>query len=113
MDARGAAAPELLVVAGEASGDLHAARLLSELGRRLPGLASFGLGGEELRAAGLDAVADSAEVAVLRVLPRIREVFRALLSEVDRRRPRAALLVDFPDFNLRLARELKRRGVPV
>jgi lipid-A-disaccharide synthase len=112
-------APELLVVAGEASGDLHAARLLAELARRVPGLAAFGLGGAELRAAGLDAVADSAEVAVvgitevLKVLPRIRAVFAALLREVDRRRPRAALLVDFPDFNLRLARELKRRGVPV
>jgi lipid-A-disaccharide synthase len=109
----------LLVVAGEASGDLHAARLLSELERRMPGLAAFGLGGAELRAAGLDAVADSAEVAVvgitevLKVLPRIRAVFAGLLREVDRRRPRAALLVDFPDFNLRLARELKRRGVPV
>jgi lipid-A-disaccharide synthase len=109
----------LLVVAGEASGDLHAARLLSELTRRVPGLAAFGLGGAELRAAGLDAVADSAEVAVvgitevLKMLPRIRAVFAGLLREVDRRRPRAALLVDFPDFNLRLARELKRRGVPV
>jgi lipid-A-disaccharide synthase len=112
-------APQLLVVAGEASGDLHGARLLAELVRLVPGLTSFGLGGAELRAAGLEAVADSAEVAVvgitevLKVLPRIREVFAALLREVDRRQPRAAVLVDFPDFNLRLARQLKRRGVPV
>ncbi len=109
----------LLIVAGEASGDLHGARLLSELRRLVPGLSAFGLGGGELRAAGLDAVADSSEVAVvglvevLRVLPRIRQVFAALLAQVDRRRPRAAVLIDFPDFNLRLARQLKRRGVPV
>jgi lipid-A-disaccharide synthase len=110
---------ELLVVAGEASGDLHGARLVSELRRLVPGLETFGLGGDELRAAGLQPVAHSSEVSVvgitevLRVLPRIREVFAELLAEVDRRRPDAAVLIDFPDFNLRLARELEKRGLPV
>jgi lipid-A-disaccharide synthase len=110
---------ELLVVAGEASGDLHGARLVSELHRLIPGLSVFGLGGDELRAAGLDPVAHSAEISVvgitevLRILKRAREVFAALLVEVDRRRPAAAVLIDFPDFNLRLAKELKKRGVPV
>lgn len=110
---------ELLVVAGEASGDLHGARLVSELRRLVPGLVTFGLGGDELQAAGLQPVAHSSEVAVvgitevLRVLPRIKEVFASLLSEVDRRRPDAAVLIDFPDFNLRLARELERRGLRV
>ena len=107
------------MVAGEASGDLHGARLLAELRRLVPGLRAFGLGGAELRAAGLDAVADSSEVAVvgvvevLKVLPRVRQVFAALLAEVDRRRPCAAVLIDFPDFNLRLAGRLARRGIPV
>ena len=107
------------MVAGEASGDLHGARLLAELRRLVPGLRAFGLGGAELRAAGLDAVADSSEVAVvgvvevLKVLPRVRQVFAALLAEADRRRPRAAVLIDFPDFNLRLAGRLARRGIPV
>ena len=110
---------ELLVVAGEASGDLHGARLVTELRRLVPGLETFGLGGDELRAAGLEPVAHSSEVAVvgitevLRVLPRIKEVFAALLREVDRRRPDAAVLIDFPDFNLRLAKELERRGLRV
>jgi lipid-A-disaccharide synthase len=110
---------ELLMVAGEASGDLHGARLLTELRRLVPGLRAFGMGGAELRAAGLEAVADSSEVAVvgvvevLKVLPRVRQVFAALLAEVDRRRPRAAVLIDFPDFNLRLAGRLARRGIPV
>ncbi|MFL6200743.1 MAG: lipid-A-disaccharide synthase [Thermoanaerobaculia bacterium] len=112
-------AKELLVVAGEASGDLHGARLVSELRRLVPGLVTFGLGGDELEAAGLEAVAHSSEVAVvgitevLRLLPRIKQVFAALLSEVDRRRPDAAVLIDFPDFNLRLARELEKRGLRV
>lgn len=110
---------ELLVVAGEASGDLHGARLISELRRLRPDVETFGLGGDEMRAAGLEAVAHSSEVAVvgivevLRVLPRIRQVFAALLAEVDRRRPAVAVLVDFPDFNLRLARQLKKRGLKV
>ena len=113
------AGEELLVVAGESSGDLHGARLLAELRRLVPGLRAFGLGGAELRAAGLDAVADSSEVAVvgvvevLKVLPRVRQVFAALLAASDRRRPRAAVLIDFPDFNLRLAGRLARRGIPV
>ncbi|HVG06649.1 MAG TPA: lipid-A-disaccharide synthase [Thermoanaerobaculia bacterium] len=110
---------ELLVVAGEASGDLHGARLVSELRRLVPDLVTFGLGGDELQAAGLQSVAHSSEVAVvgitevLRVLPRIKQVFAALLREVDRRRPDAAVLIDFPDFNLRLAKELEKRGLRV
>lgn len=109
----------LLVVAGEASGDLHAARLLAELRALVPDVRPFGLGGDELAAAGLERLADSSEISVvgltevLRVLPRAREIFAALLAEADRRRPAVALLVDFPDFNLRLARELAARGVRV
>jgi lipid-A-disaccharide synthase len=109
----------LLMVAGEASGDLHGARLLAELRRELPDLRVFGLGGEELRAAGLEPVADAREIAVvgiaeaLRVLPRARAIFRRLLAECERRRPAAAVLVDFAEFNLRLAGELRRRGMRV
>ncbi|HEX9944855.1 MAG TPA: lipid-A-disaccharide synthase [Thermoanaerobaculia bacterium] len=110
---------ELLVVAGEASGDLHGSRLISELRRRVPELTTFGLGGDEMQAAGLQAVAHSSEISVvgltevLKVLPRAREVFADLLREVDRRRPALAVLIDFPEFNLRLAKELKGRGLEV
>lgn len=110
---------DVLLVAGEASGDLHGAPLVAELHRLVPGLRPFGLGGERLAAAGLDLVADSAEISVvglsevLRVLPRAREIFDRLLEEVDRRRPRLAVLIDFPEFNLRLAKALEDRGVPV
>jgi len=110
---------ELMMVAGEASGDLHGARLLAELRRLRPDLSAFGLGGDEMQAAGLDSVAHSAEVAVvgitevLKELPRIRQVFAALLAEAERRRPAVAVLVDFPDFNLRLAGKLKQLGIRV
>ncbi len=104
---------------GEASGDLHGARLLQELQRLDADLEPFGLGGEELRAAGLDCVADSSEISVVgiaeafRILRRAREIFAELLSEVDARRAAAAVLIDFPDFNLRLAKALHQRGVQV
>ena len=109
----------LLVVAGEASGDLHAARLLTELKRLRPDLAPFGMAGDESARAGVELLAESREVAVvgisevLRVLPRAREVFDQLVEEAARRRPPVALLVDFPEFNLRLVKKLKRMGVRI
>ncbi len=109
----------LLVVAGEASADAHGARVLERLGRLLPSVECFGLGLQQLGAAGLSAVADADVLRVvgiseaLRKLPKIRGVFKRVLEEVRRRRPAAALLIDLPDFNLRLARRLKRLNVPV
>jgi len=111
--------PSLLVVAGETSGDLHAGRLLAALYQRMPEISAFGMGGAELAAAGLECLASSEDIAVvgiteaLRVLPRARTIFHTLLAEVDRRQTRFALLVDAPDFNLRLAKALRRRGVTV
>ncbi len=111
----------LLISAGEASGDLHGAALLAAL-RQLAWpveVECFGLGGERLRAAGCETVVDAKDVAVLGLaevvahLPRIYREFRRLLAEVDRRRPDAAVLIDFPEFNFRLARQLHRRGIPV
>ena len=108
-----------MIIAGEASGDLHAARLLTELQKLAPGLQVFGLGGREMRATGAELIAESAEISVvgisevIRILPRARKIFRDLLAEVDRRQTRMALLIDFPDFNLRLAKALRQRGVSV
>ena len=110
---------EFLISAGEASGDLHAARLLQELLALDPTLRAFGMGGPELRSAGMDVVADSSEISVvgiteaLKILPRARQFFDLLVHEVVRRGATVAMLVDFPDFNLRLAKALKRRGVRV
>jgi lipid-A-disaccharide synthase len=109
----------LLVVAGEASADAHGARVVDQLGRVLPGVECFGLGRERLKAAGLSAVADADALRVvgiseaLRGLSKIRGVFKTVIREVERRRPSAALLIDLPDFNLRLARRLKKLNVPV
>jgi lipid-A-disaccharide synthase len=109
----------LLVVAGESSGDTHAAEVVAALRRLRPGLEAFGLGSQRCAEAGVELLADSSEIAVvgitevLKILGRAREIYRALLDEVDRRGTRTALLIDFPDFNLRLAKALKKRGVRV
>lgn len=109
----------VLMVAGEASGDLHGARLLAELGALSDRLEVFGLGGERMAAEGLECLAESSEISVVglaevfRVWSRARQIFDQILDEVDRRRPRLAVLIDFPEFNLRLAKALHERGVPV
>src|ERR1700687_5854489 len=112
-----APATEILISAGETSGDLHAARLATAL-RERSGARLFGRGGERMREAGVELVADSREVSVvglteiLHRLPQIWKVFRRLLREARRRRPALAILVDFPGFHMHLARELRARGVP-
>jgi lipid-A-disaccharide synthase len=112
-------ADEILIVAGEASADLHAARALSELRRLRPGVHAFGVGGARLREAGLEAIAPAEDISVMgfaEVLPRIPRILgilRRLARAAKERRPKAALLVDLPDFNLRLAAKLKRLGIPV
>lgn len=112
-------ATDLLVVAGEASGDLHAARMLAELKALVPETRAFGMGGDELAAVGFETLAASREIAVvgitevLKILPRARRIFHSILDEVERRGTRTAVLIDSPDFNLRLAKQLHRRGVRV
>jgi lipid-A-disaccharide synthase len=109
----------LLVSSGEPSGDLYGGELLRHLRPLLPDLVAFGLGGDRLQSQGLRLqahVRDLAVVGLLEVLThlrRIRGVFRGLLAEVDREPPDLAVLIDYPDFNLRLARELRRRGIPI
>jgi lipid-A-disaccharide synthase len=110
---------EILIVAGEASADLHASRALEELVRLRPGVSAFGVGGPRLRAAGLEALAPAEDISVMGLaevlprIPRILGILRDLARAAAERRPRAALLVDLPDFNLRLARKLKKLGIPV
>jgi lipid-A-disaccharide synthase len=111
--------PRLLVSCGEPSGDLYAAELVRELLRRETSLEVFGLGGDRLAEQGARLLAHVRELAVVGLLEvvkhlsRLRAVFASVLDEVDRRPPDVAVLIDYPDFNLRLARELRRRGIPV
>jgi lipid-A-disaccharide synthase len=106
-------------VAGEASGDLHAADLVAALRLHLPDVQLFGIGGERLREAGMATVADAGEVTIVgitEVFGHLRVLLRAYRSLARRLKddpPDLCVLVDFPDFNLRLAKLAKRAGVPV
>ncbi|MCB9833327.1 MAG: lipid-A-disaccharide synthase [Planctomycetes bacterium] len=110
---------EIFIVAGEPSGDQHAAGLLEALRARDPDLLAAGFGGPRLAAAGMDLLEDLASEAVMGLfpvlasLPRIRGWFRRAEEELGRRRPAALILVDYPGFNLRLARIARRLGIPV
>ena len=106
---------QILLSAGEASGDMYAARLASELKKRAD-VEIFGMGGAQMRAAGVDVVTDYSEIAVLGIteilkhLPQLRRAMRNLVEQAERRKPALAILTDFPGFHLRLARKLKPRG---
>jgi lipid-A-disaccharide synthase len=108
--------PTLLLSAGEASGDMYAARLATEIKKRMD-VEIFGMGGPQMRAAGVDVITDYSEVAVLGIteiishLPSLVRAMRRLVNEARRRRPVLAILTDFPGFHLRLARKLKPFGV--
>ena len=111
----------ILIVAGEASGDVHAAKLVRELKASAADqhFRFFGSAGEGMRAEGVDATitADGLSIVGLleigRALPMFWGVYRKLLTEVKRRNAKLAILVDFPDFNLKLAKALKKSGVTV
>lgn len=110
---------DIFISAGEASGEAYGALLIAAATKLEPDLRFFGLGGPKMRTSGCDVVVESHDVAVVGLaevvahLPRIYSRFRRLLREIDRRKPKAAVLIDFPDFNFRLAKALHKRGIPV
>ncbi len=111
--------PRIFLSAGEASGDHYGAQLIAELHSRHPDATFFGLGGKEMEASGLDRIVRAEDVAhmgiteVIRHMPRIYGEYRRLVASIKKRRPDAAILIDFPDVNLRLARELRKLNIPV
>ena len=109
----------ILIVAGEASSDLHAANLVKEIKASMPKLEFFGLGGTKMEKQGVKLYANIVDLAVvgfLEVLKNIRKfkaIFNQLLREIDKLNPHLAILIDYPGFNLRLANELKKRNIPI
>lgn len=111
----------ILVVAGETSGEQHAAGLIREIQGQNPQrrLSWFGAGGPSMRAAGVELLQDVTRLAAIGPwaaffqLRSYWRLYRDIVSQVRRRRPRVAVLVDFPEFNLRLARRLKRMNISV
>jgi lipid-A-disaccharide synthase len=109
----------VLVSCGEASGDLYAGALARELHVLDPGLRILGLGGERLAASGGELVGDFHGLAVtglaeaLRVIPRSLQMYRRLVRTARAVRPDVAVVIDFPDFNFRLAAALRGLGIPL
>jgi lipid-A-disaccharide synthase len=110
-----------MIVAGEPSGDAHAAALVNALRKAEPQkqFEFFGATGPLLRAAGVDSVVRTDDLAIMglleiaRVLPKFWRAFKLLKQAATERQPGAVILVDWPDFNLRLAHALHRRGIRV
>lgn len=109
----------MLLVAGEASGDLHGATLARGLAALAPGIALAGMGGARMAAAGvrilhgIDRTGVVGGTEALGRLPALWRIFRDLARCLRERRPRALVLIDFPEFNLRLARRARRLSIPV
>jgi lipid-A-disaccharide synthase len=121
MSVESVEALRLMVVAGEESGDAHAAALVRALGERAPAtrFEFFGATGARMREAGVESVVRDEDLAITglleiaRALPRFASAYGALRRAALERRPDAVVLVDWPDFNLALARSLRRKGLRV
>ncbi len=110
---------KVLISAGEASGDLYAAGLVEALRRHRPDIEFFGCAGPRMQQAGVRAVVDAHSLAVVGLvevvthIPRIYSEYRKLLKAARAEQPEIAILTDSPDFHLRVARRLKKLGIPV
>jgi len=110
---------KVLIVAGEASGDLHGANLVRAMGEVDPDIRFYGIGGKRLEEAGVELVARSSEMAVVgltEVFSKfgfILSVFFRLKKSLAAEKPDLAVLIDYPDFNIPLARAAKKSGVKV
>ncbi|MEN8140658.1 MAG: lipid-A-disaccharide synthase [Thermodesulfobacteriota bacterium] len=109
---------EVMIVAGEASGEMYGARLATELQRAVPGLTISGMGGPAMAAAGVEILVDTATMAVMGLVEVISHFFtiraaRKKLVARMKKRPRLLILIDYAEFNLLLAKEAKALGIPV
>src|SRR5947208_4129427 len=112
-------AMRIMIVAGERSGDIYGGELVAALRARIPELSAFGCGGEAMRGAGVETLEDAHRLSMAGItevvtgLARAWRALRRLAREAERRRPALAVLIDFPDFNLRLAKRLRALGIRV
>lgn len=109
----------ILIVAGENSGEKYGADLVHQFKKLHPSLSFFGIGGKHMGREGVNLLFPVEELAVVGVfeiishLPRIKKIFNKIKREIKRQKPSAAVLIDSPDFNLRLAKKLKKLSIPV
>lgn len=110
---------EIWIMSGEASGDLYGARIATELKRQDPSLKLRGMGGLNMRRAGVETIVDSTELGVIGVVEVLEnivkfiKIFLLLLKEAKRVKPRGVVMVDYPGFNIRFAKAMWKIGIPV
>ena len=110
---------KLFVLAGEVSGDMHAAGVIAQLLKARPDISVFGIGGEKLRALGADLLYDASQTSIMGFIDVLkhsgflRQVIRDLKEAVRREKPMAAFLIDYPGMNLLMARFFHELGIPV
>ena len=110
---------QIMIVAGEASGDRHAAKLVNALHDAEPNIEFFGAAGPRMRASGVEPIVLSDRLSIVglaeigRALPLFLSAAKELKKAARERKPDAVILVDFPDFNLKLAKALKKQGIAV
>ncbi len=110
---------EIWIIAGEASGDLYGARIAAELKRRRPDVVVCGMGGVEMRKAGVELLVDSSELGVIGLVEVLENIFKFirillyLIREAGKRRPLEVILIDYPGFNIRFAKAMWKAGIPV
>lgn len=110
---------KIMMIAGEASGDLHGSSLVLALKELEPGVKLIGMGGEKMVGAGLQSFQDIRELSVIGFfeilisLEKFKAAFNVLVGKLDSERPDCVVLIDYPEFNLRFAKEAKKRGIPV
>ncbi|MGQ9608868.1 MAG: lipid-A-disaccharide synthase [bacterium] len=111
--------PSIMMVTGEASGDTHCSRLAYKLKELCPFISLFGMGGTMMRQAGVEIVYDISELSVLGItevigkLPLMLRRLRELKVLMDQRKPSALVLIDFPDFNMRLMPHAYKNHIPI
>ncbi len=111
--------PLVMIVAGEPSGDAHGAKLCRQLKKQSPKIELFGMGGVGMASSGVELVHRIEHTGVVgfwevfKDIGRYRKIFNRMVEIMDERRPDAVVLIDYPGFNIRFARQAHRRGIKV
>lgn len=120
MDLSGTDAPKVMIVAGEASGDLHGSLLVREMRSLNPAISFYGIGGGKMKEAGVELLASAADIGVVGFtevfskLGTFIKIIGDIRKSMDRCKPNLVILIDFPDFNLNfVARAAKKRGIRI
>ena len=110
---------KIVVIAGEDSGDLHGSKLIAQMKSVNPNLSFYGIGGDRMVKAGLNKIEHIKNLnviglfEVLKHYPRIKRIFNKTVKFINKLKPDKVILIDYPGFNIRLAKKMKKLGIPV